>query len=249
MIVHDARNPRAVELADALRALHPELERDPALWAVIGGDGFLLHTVHRHGFARRYLPLNAGTLGFLLNDVRGRLPEVVDAIAAGRLKEHRFPLLRAEVQRADGSRVVDHAMNDVYLERATGQTARLRIHIGDAPLIDRLSADGLILATALGSTAYSFSAGGSPCEPGLEVLCVTPICPHKPRLPPFVLHYGTPVTIDVHHPDRRPVRVVIDGRDVSEVVRLHVGPSPDTVNMVYLEGHRFMAQMVGKLLT
>ncbi|MCA9568202.1 MAG: NAD(+)/NADH kinase [Myxococcales bacterium] len=249
MIVHDARNPRAVDLATAVAELHPALAEDGGLTAVIGGDGFLLHTVHEHGFDRCYLPLNAGTLGFLLNDVQGRLPEVVEAIAAGRLEEHRFPLLKATATRIDGSVVVDHAMNDVYLERASGQTARLRITIDGQRLIEQLTADGLIFATALGSTAYSFSAGGTPCELGLPVLCVTPICPHKPRMAPFILQYGATARVDVLSPEHRPVRVVIDGRDVSDITALQIGPTSATVRMVYLEGHRFTAQMVKKLLT
>jgi NAD+ kinase len=249
MIVHDSRNPRAVDLAGAIGELQPELAERDDLTAVVGGDGFLLHTVHHYGFDQRYLPLNAGTLGFLLNDVKGRLPEVVDAIAHDRLQEHRFPLLRARVTCDDGQEHVDHAMNDVYLERDSGQTARLRIAIDGMPLIEQLSADGLILATALGSTAYSFSAGGVPCEPGLPVLCVTPICPHKPRLAPFVLQYGASATIDVHHPERRPVRAVIDGRDLQGVVKLRIGPTEQQVRMVYLDDHRFTAQMVTKLLT
>lgn len=249
MIVHDVRNPRAIELAASVSELHPAFAEDDQLTVVIGGDGFLLHTVHRYGFERRYLPLNAGTLGFMLNDVRGRVQEVHDAIAENRFTEHRFHLLRAEVVRSDGSTVVDHAMNDVYLERASGQTARMRVAIDGTTLVESLTADGLILATALGSTAYSFSAGGTPCEPGLPVLCVTPICPHKPRLSPFVLNYGARARVTVQQGDRRPVRVVIDGRDVSEVEQLIVGPTRETVKMLYLEGHSFTAQMVTKLLT
>lgn len=249
MIVHDERNPRAVDLAGSIREMLPELEARDDLTAVVGGDGFLLHTVHRFGFERRYLPLNAGTLGFLLNDVKGRLPEVVEAVAEGHLTEHRFELLRARVSCTDGSEVVDHAMNDIYLERDSGQTARMRLTIDDVQLEDTLSADGLIFATALGSTAYNFSAGGTPCEPGLPVMCVTPICPHKPRLSPVVLNYGSRASVEVVAPERRPVRVVIDGRDVLGVQRLEVGPSESTVRMVYLDGHRFKAQLVTKLLT
>lgn len=249
MIVHDVRNPRAVDLAASVSELHPAFTEDDEFTVVIGGDGFLLHTVHRFGFDRRYLPLNAGTLGFMLNDVRGRLPEVVEAIAAERYQEHRFPLLRCSVHRRDGTTVVDHAMNDVYLERASGQTARLRVAIDGSTLVESLTADGLILATALGSTAYSFSAGGTPCEPGLPVLCVTPICPHKPRLSPFIVQYGAQATVVVQQSERRPVRVVIDGRDVSELERLTVGPTVERVKMLYLDGHRFTDQMVTKLLT
>ena len=195
MIVHDTKNPRAVALWESVAARIPALEARSDLKVVIGGDGFLLHTVHRFGFDNVYLGLNAGTLGFLLNDVAGRLEEVCDAIQADEWTEHAFPVLETRVQKVDGEEVLGHAMNDVYLERMSGQTARLSITIDDYPLVKRLSADGLIFATALGSTAYSFSAGGSPCKPDLQVMCVTPICPHKPRLAPVsYTHLTLPTT-------------------------------------------------------
>ena len=215
--------------------------------AVIGGDGFLLHTVHRYGFERSYLGLNGGTLGFLLNDVRDRLDAVCSAIAEGRWRVYDFPMLEARVQRMDGSEHVDHAMNDLYLERASGQTARLDLTIHDHAT--RLTADGIIFATALGSTAYSFSAGGVPCNPELPVMCITPICPHKPRLSPFIVPFGTRAHIDVYAPERRPVRAVVDGRDVDDIVALDIGPSEHRVRIVYLQGHDFTRQMMEKLLT
>jgi NAD+ kinase len=248
MIVHDSRNPRAVALRDEVITRRPELDQRDDLTIVIGGDGFLLHTVHLYGFERIYLGLNGGTLGFLLNDVKGRVAEVCDAIARNEWQEHRFPLLTAQVHRTDGAVVTDHAMNDVYLERSSGQTARVTLTIDGKLFVEQIAADGLIFATALGSTGYSFSAGGSPCASGLPVMCVTPICPHKPRLSPFVLPYGAVAEVDVYAPDRRPVRAVIDGRDVEDVNRLVVGPAAHTVRMAYLEGHDFTAQMVGKLM-
>lgn len=248
MIVHDPRNPRAVALFDEVSRRLPRLEDRPDITVVIGGDGFLLHTVHRYGFERSYLGLNGGTLGFLLNDVSGRLEEVCEAIEKDAWREHRFPLLKASVFGVDGRETVDHAMNDVYLERSSGQTARLDVSISGHAL-ERLTADGMIFATALGSTAYSFSAGGVPCDPGLPVMCVTPICPHKPRLSPFVVPYGTEATIEVFAPDRRPVRAVIDGRDVLDVQRVTIGPTSHVVRMAYLEGHEFTTQMMEKLLT
>ena len=249
MLVVDSVNPRAAALGEQVLALDPNLPDREGLTVVIGGDGFLLHTVHRFGFEHRYLGLNAGTLGFLLNDTTDRLPEVVRAIAHHSWREHLFPLLECKVTRANGEHVVDHAMNDIYLERSTGQTSRLRLSIDSHVVVESLSADGLILATALGSTAYSFSAGGSPCDPTLPVMCVTPICPHKPRLLPFVLPYGASAAIEVHAPERRPTRVVIDGRDVEDVIRVEIGPTAHKVRMVYLEGHDFTGQMVAKLLT
>ncbi len=249
MIVHDRRNPRAVALHREILTRMPELDdADDDLLVVIGGDGFFLHTIHAHGFSRRYLGLNGGTLGFLLNDVQGRLDEVCDAIVDSRWREHHFPLLQARVHTTTGDEHVGHAMNDVYLERASGQTARLDLAIGGRGL-ERLSADGVIFATALGSTAYNFSAGGVPCDPGLPVMCVTPICPHKPRLSPFVLPYGTEVDCAVHAPERRPVRAVIDGKDVLDVAQMRIEPSDKTVKLIYLTGHDFTGQMMEKLLT
>jgi NAD+ kinase len=248
MIVHDPRNPRAVALFEEVTRRLPALEERPGITVVIGGDGFLLHTVHKYGFDRSYLGLNGGTLGFLLNDVSGRLDEVCEAIEKDAWIEHRFPLLRASVRGMDGKEYIDHAMNDVYLERSSGQTARIDVSISGYGL-ERITADGMIFATALGSTAYSFSAGGVPCDPGLPVMCVTPICPHKPRMSPFVVPYGTEARIEVFAPERRPVRAVIDGRDVEDVASVTIGPTPYVVRIAYLEGHDFTTQMMEKLLT
>lgn len=248
MIVHDPRNPKAVKMAAALTHKSPELATRDDLTLVLGGDGFMLHTVHAYGFDRLYLGLNAGTLGFLLNDASD-LDVVVDTLGRGGWREHRFPLLEARVQLGVGDPVRAYAMNDVYLERSTGQTARISLAIDGHPVVEQLSADGLILATALGSTAYSFSAGGSPCVPSLPVMCVTPICPHKPRLSPFVLPYGARATIEVFSPERRPVRVVVDGRDFEDVRRMQIGPTDHQVRMAYLQGHDFTGEMVAKLLT
>ena len=156
---------------------------------------------------------------------------------------------RFKVTLGTGEQITGYAMNDVYLERSTGQTARISLAIDGHHVVDQLSADGLILATALGSTAYSFSAGGTPCVPSLPVMCVTPICPHKPRLSPFVLPYGARAAIEVFAPERRPVRVVIDGADHEDVRSVAVGPTEHQVRMGYLSGHDFTGQMVGKLLT
>lgn len=248
MIVHDPRNPKAMRIAAALTHKAPAIASRQDLTVVVGGDGFMLHTVHAHGFDRQYLGLNAGTLGFLLNDAED-LDHVIEALSTDDWSVHAFPVLEATVKKGDGETATGYAINDVYLERSTGQTARITLSIDGHRVVEQLSADGLILATALGSTAYSFSAGGSPCVPSLPVMCVTPICPHKPRLSPFVLPYGARATCEVHSAERRPVRAVIDGRDVQDVRRVVVGPTEHQVRMAYLGGHDFTGQMTAKLLT
>jgi NAD+ kinase len=215
---------------------------------VLGGDGFLLHTVATHGTARVWLGLNAGTLGFLLNDATD-LDAVARQLVEGRWRVHAFPMVEALVELADGSTRVERAVNDLYLERMTGQTARLRVRIDGHEVVERLVADGLILATALGSTAYAFSAGGEPLHPLLEVLQLTPICPHRPRLTSLALPDTSVVEVEVREHDHRPVRAVADGRAIDHVRRVRVRLERGAVSMAYLESHDFTGQMLKKILS
>lgn len=248
MIVWDERNPKAIALVEGLRArLGPDWKPPGDLGIAVGGDGFLLRTVSIHGTDRVWLGLNAGYLGFLLNDVDD-VDKVADTIAEGRFVVHTFPMVCADVTRADGTEVTERAVNDVYLERMTGQTARLRLKIDGHTIVDPLVADGLIFATALGSTAYAFSAGGEPLHPLLRALQVTPIAPHKPRLPSLALPATARAEVEVLQHGWRPVRAVVDGRDVDNVVRVAARLEAEGVRLAYLEPHDFTAQMVRKIV-
>jgi len=247
MICADHRNPAAVALHEALMTHLPEGVSGDELVVVIGGDGFLLRTVADLGTGHTFLGLNAGHLGFLLNDVTD-WPTVVAHLRARTMRTHTFPLLHATITLADGTVVQDRAVNDVYLERASGQTARLAIAIDGHTVVDPLVADGVIFATALGSTAYTFSAGGMACHPELPVLTVTPICPHHPRLPPLALPATATATVDVLHATHRPVRAVVDGRAHDPAVHVTVAHQGDAVRLAYLPGHDFTNQMIRKIL-
>lgn len=244
MILADPRNPGAQSLAAALQKRGVEGDE---IAIVIGGDGFMLQSIHEHGNNFIYLGLNAGHIGFLLNDVDD-LDVVVDAIERRAWTTVGFPVLEGIVHRADGTITRARALNDLYLERASGQMARLALYIDGICAVESLSADGIVVSTALGSTAYNFSAGGPACHPSLRVLTVTAICPHRPRLPPFVLPQTSVARVEVIHPDRRPVRAVADGRDIDEVVALDIHVLPDEVQLAYLEGHDFTACMFRKIL-
>lgn len=248
MIIADAHNPKAAAMADALterlagRTLPPELD------VVIGGDGFLLRTVEAKGLDRIYFGLNGGHLGFLLNDAAID-DTLVDDLLHGNWRVHRFPIVEAKVDLADGSSRVLRAVNDVYLERSSGQAARLVLSINGQQVVEGLVSDGLIFATALGSTAYAYSAGGNPIHPELELLQITPICPHRPRLTPFVLPPTARATVEVMHHGWRPVRAVADGREVADVVRVEVGLAQGIgVRLAYLRHHDFTQEMLSKIV-
>jgi NAD+ kinase len=247
----DPRNPKAAALAGAvvegLRARGSSLAvLDPGVTLVVGGDGWMLRCVHDGGPARVYLGLNAGHLGFLLNDAAD-LDGLVARLAAGAWSAHTFPRLRMEALGTDGTTRVTHALNDLYLERSSGQTAHLALEIDGEPLVERLVCDGIIVATALGSTAYSLSAGGVPCHPALRATLITPICPHAPRLSPVLLPPEATVRVTARHPERRPVRAVADGVDLGPVSAMTAGPG-DAVSIAFLDGHAFTRTLVGKVL-
>ena len=247
-IHYDVRNPKAVAAHESLRKRLPDDCDLGGVQVVIGGDGFLLRSVAEMGFdGGPYLGLNAGYLGFLHNDVDD-WDLVAQRLLDHRFRIHDFPLLRAEVHCADGSRRVELAMNDVYLERSTGQAARLSLAVDDHAVVDNMVADGLIFATALGSTAYSFSAGGSPAHPLLHVFKVTPICPHLPRLTPFELPMDASATVRVMLPERRPVRAVADGQATENVVSVLISMAKLRVKLAFFNGHDFTHQMMRKLV-
>ncbi|MBN2800721.1 MAG: NAD(+)/NADH kinase [Deltaproteobacteria bacterium] len=246
MILADQTNPVARSF---LRELDARLPRDfhEDIVVVVGGDGFFLDSIASRGFHGTFLGLNAGHVGFLLNDVKD-WDQVAERLGGRRWTTHTFPILDAKVTLDDGHEVFRRAVNDVYLERATGQMAQLAVEIDGHLVVERLSADGLIFSTALGSTAYTFSAGGPACHPELQIMTVTPICPHRPRLDPFALPATAHVRVKVVHPARRPVRVVADGRNTPGVSEVEVYYGGEQVTLAFLEGHDFTRCMVAKIL-
>jgi NAD+ kinase len=246
MIVADPRNPMARQYAERLAEHLPEGPGE-GLTVVIGGDGFMLHTIEELGFERTYLGLNAGRIGFLLNDVVD-WHQTAEAIRERRWKTWRFPVLEARIVGSDGAVRVEKAVNDVVLERSTGQTAHLRLVIDGTEVVSTLTCDGMVFATALGSTAYTFSAGGPACHPTLPVMAVTAICPHTPRLAPFLLPPTATARVEVRSADRRPVRAVADGRMVEDVAAVDLWTSGSEVSVAWFAGHDFTARMVAKIL-
>lgn len=248
----DPDNPRAVELGGRLSARLAGHRLPPDLCITVGGDGWLLQTLHREASDGVLLGVNAGHLGFLLNDLSDTgdgVDALADEIIAGRYTVHQFPALQLQAWPADGGPVVSsRALNDVFVERSTGRTAWLRVMVDGAVVVEQLACDGLIVATALGSTAYSFSAGGVPSHPLAEALHVTPICAHSPRLSPFILPLTAAVDIEVLRQGARPVRASADGIEEGPVRRVRVVAARQGVRLAFLAGHDFTATLIRKIL-
>ena len=246
MIVADRAKPHVRKLDEALRLAWPDAATTD-LVIVIGGDGSMLRAVRTLGTSRTYLGLNAGHVGFMLNDIED-IQDAAAKLAAGRYDTWSYPVLTATITTEAGAQTEEVAINDVYMERMTGQTARMTLAINGEPIVDPLVADGIIFATALGSTAYTYSAGGPAAHPALRTLFVTPICAHRPRLAPLALPATARAHVRVHATAERPVRVVADGRETDHVEVVEVGFSGDMVRLAYFEGHDFTRTLVRKLL-
>ncbi len=175
------------------------------LAVVVGGDGTMLGIARE--LARHNLPLvgiNQGRLGFITDVPIGQYREALAPMIAGDYEEDFRAMLEGEVWR-DGHRIFEGlSLNDVVVSRgATASMVELRVDIGDE-FVANLRADGLILASPTGSTAYSLSAGGPILHPGIAGWVLVPIASHTLSNRPIVL------------PDSGPVRItVVAGRDAS----------------------------------
>ena len=146
----------------------------------LGGDGFLLHTLHQMLQSGRILPIfgmNLGTVGFLMNDwhVAG-LRERLDAA-----KPFKVAPLRMEAVTVNGDRIEHPAINEVSLLRETRQTAWIEITVNGRVVLPQLVCDGVLVATPAGSTAYNLSAQGPILPLGSNLVALTPISPFRPR--------------------------------------------------------------------
>jgi NAD+ kinase len=149
------------------------------LLVVVGGDGTILRVVHK--LADRIRPIfgiNIGSLGFLTCAAVAEIPRAVDSIQRKDFILSQRNLLHAELVMASGRKLDIYGLNDVVISRGErSQLVKINVRIDGAELTD-YNADGLIIATPTGSTAYSLSAGGPILTPDSGAFVITPICPH-----------------------------------------------------------------------
>jgi NAD+ kinase len=193
---------------------------DAQVIVALGGDGFMLETLHRN--LGRHTPIygmNQGSVGFLMNDYsEERLLERVNA--AERSVIH--PLVMTAID-ANGQPSEALAINEVSLLRQTGQTAKLRISIDNKVRLAELFCDGAMVATPAGSTAYNLSAHGPIIPLDGRVLALTPISAFRPRLwRGALLKHDAKVRFEILEPEKRPVSAVADNFEVRDVVEVNV---------------------------
>jgi NAD+ kinase len=182
---------------------------------VLGGDGTLLSVADAIGAAGTGVPMigvNFGSLGFLTEVTLPELYSSLDAALDGRARVEERMMLQSTTLR-QGATVADHiALNDVVITKgARSRMIDLSVSIGDE-FVTRVKADGLIVATPTGSTAYNLAAGGPIVQPTLDALLLTPIAPHTLTNRPIVIPATAPVRVQPLIEDRDEVFVTFDGQ-------------------------------------
>jgi NAD+ kinase len=189
------------------------------LLVVAGGDGTILRVVGQLGEAiKPIFGINVGSLGFLTTASSATYREAVECLARDRINFSRRALLEARVRLREKQTAKMLALNDAVLSR--GELSRLvmlRTRVNGEPLTE-FNADGLIVATPTGSTAYSLSAGGPILDPESGVFVITPICPHVLTNRSIIVAEGSTIEIEASDPDY-PVYLTLDGRKPIHVER------------------------------
>ena len=195
---------------------------DAEILVALGGDGFMLQTLHGMLESGRQCPvfgMNRGTVGFLMND--WRLDRLEERIIAA--KPIRVAPLSMSARTVSGETAVSAAINEVSLLRETRQTAKIEISVNGRVAIPELACDGVLVATPAGSTAYNLSAGGPILPLAAKMLTLTPISPFRPRRwSGAILPDDTCVCFRVHEPENRPVSAVADQFEIRDVAQVDV---------------------------
>lgn len=219
--------------------------------AVLGGDGTMLHAVSRFGeFEKPVAGINVGTLGFLTTCTDADIEIFAQALTEGRYRVSPRLLLEANLVRADGTSTLFYALNEVTISRGeTGRMVTLKTMV-NGEWLNTYRADGLIVATPTGSTAYSLSAGGPLISPQSSVMLITPICPHSLSQRSLVLSDRDDIEISPERSDDGAMLFTADGRDTTRIEigdRLLVKRSQRSFHLLRLEGTSFYEALRQKL--
>ena len=189
----------------------------------LGGDGFMLHTLHEMLDGERacvpVFGMNRGTVGFLMNDWRiDLLPERIEEA-----KGIRVAPLEMSATTVGGKTFTHAAMNEVSLLRETRQTAKIEIAVNGRVVLPELACDGVLVATPAGSTAYNLSARGPILPLQAKMLALTPISPFRPRRwSGAILPDDTAISLTILQAENRPVSAVADQTEVRDVTRVEI---------------------------
>jgi NAD+ kinase len=221
------------------------------LIVAIGGDGTLLYAARL--IASRPVPLlgiNRGRLGFLTDVGPASMLDDVESVLAGRFTEDRRSLLSARLERHGAAPVGALALNDVVLAKVdTGRTLDFETSI-NGRFVNSHGGDGIVVATATGSTAYALSCGGPIVEPDLDVWVLAPISPHTLSDRPIVVRAGSTVQIRLSERLGARAQVTCDGATLGDMElgdQLLIEGAGTTITLLHPPGYDYYRLLRSKL--
>jgi NAD+ kinase len=235
------------------RGVRGEAAFDPAgaydLVVVLGGDGTLLSVARSLAHGVPILGVNLGNLGFLTEINRGELYPVMVRLLEGRFAIEERSLFDVELRRNGGVPSMLRVLNDAVITKsALARIIELTLRV-DGHLIARFRADGLIISTPTGSTAYNLSAGGPVLNPLLPVAVLTPICPHALSLRPIVVPDAGPIEVTLET-QAEEVYLTLDGQEGTSLGfrdTVRISRSAAKVQLAKVSDRSFYDSLRGKL--
>jgi NAD+ kinase len=235
----------AQEARERLAARYGDCAAEDAdVIVALGGDGFLLETLHHLLDAGRTVPvygMNCGSVGFLMNPfAETELPERLGRAQAATL----HPLRMHAVTRS-GAVEEALAFNEVSLLRQIRQAAKVRIIVDGRVRLEELACDGVLVSTPAGSTAYNLSAHGPILPLSANLLPLTPISPFRPRRwRGALLPSSAEVVFEVLEPDKRPVAAVADFTEVRDVALVAVSEDRSVATRILFDPDQELAERI-----
>lgn len=230
-------SPEAKDARARLVGRYGDVHSDQAdVVVALGGDGFMLQTLHR--FMGRNVPIygmNRGSVGFLMNEFRET--GLRKRLAHAQSSTIRPLLMSAE--KVTGETAEAWAINEVSLLRQCAQAAKLRVFVDGKIRLEELIADGVLVATPAGSTAYNLSANGPIVPLGAPLMALTPISAFRPRRwRGALLSDRAEVRVEVLEPEKRPVAATADHTEIRRVLRVKVVTDHSTgLEILHDPGH------------
>ncbi|NMF04054.1 NAD(+)/NADH kinase [Clostridium beijerinckii] len=225
--------------------------RDIDLLIVLGGDGTLLGIARslNDSFNSPILGINIGNLGFLSSVDISDIDIALEKLKDGKYKFVDRMMLNCKVE-SDENKEELKALNDVVLARGTlSRMVKFTIFV-DGKIYSTFKGDGLIIATPTGSTAYSFSAGGPFIYPDLELITITPICPHTKSMQTIVLKGDSVIEIYADHEEEK-IYLTVDGQKAIKInheTSVKVSKNKKSVKLLVFDDYDYFKVLRSKIL-
>lgn len=228
MIIHKCPHIENIDsIIEKIQSMYIDIE---PFVVVFGGDGTMLEAIHKYGLSYNYVGFNYGHVGYLMNPAGSEISDF--------MYPQKYPISQTVIR----DRQIP-IINELSICRNTGQSAHLRVFVQGRHIYD-LVGDGIIVSTALGSTAYNKSAGGPIVYPSIPAKIVTPICPQTPQKS-FVVPSEYIIRIVINEMSIRPVTVSVDGVSIDTDEIVCVTKSDDPLTLIWTQHPEFIKKPFG----